>query len=130
MVDDQVGLPRHAGGWHPALLQQRSPVPDRPRLEVRHRHRVRWALAATPPDGQQRADGRGRVRRAAQGVSRLSARISLRHDPRRRKPRHLPIPATRPRTCPRPSVPPAPCPPAAPPPTPHHPSPPPPPPPP
>ena len=74
------------------ICQRRSPLPDRARLEVRHRDRVRPA-AAPAPDRQQQADGRGRVRGAAQGDRRLPARLPVRHDPRRRD--HRALPATR-----------------------------------
>ena len=41
--DQQAGLPGDARGRHRAHRQRRPPVPDRPRLEARHRRRARAA---------------------------------------------------------------------------------------
>ena len=53
--------PRHARGRHRAGRERRPPLPDRSRLEARHR--ARRGAPASAPDDEQRADGHGRLRR-------------------------------------------------------------------
>ena len=78
----EARLPGHPGRRHPAGRQRRPPVPHRPRLAARQPRRAAPARAR-----RRRPDVRRRpLRRAAQGVPRLSGRLSLRPDPRRRRP--------------------------------------------
>ena len=64
LVDDQAGLPRHVGGRDGADRERRSPVPDRPGVEARHRRRSgadqRPHLTLNDEHGRDRAVRRGR----------------------------------------------------------------------
>ena len=81
------------------VCQRRSPLPDRARLEARHRGRVRSALRRPHLTVNNKLMGVGGIRRAAQGDRRLPARLPVRHDPRRRDHRALLLPQRTGRDC-------------------------------
>ena len=79
---------------HEPRRGRRSSVSDRAWLEVRVGIEGR---AASPPDDRQQADGHGRFRGHGSGDARLSSRLPLRNDSRRRYVGLIPLRAQRPR---------------------------------